>query len=100
MGIKKISIMDWSILKISLICYMFCALGAEGKIFHWYRMLIDRLPEWLCRPLGACYMCFTGQVMLWYFLFTKPFDLIELGFTISFGIIMSMIYNKIYCWLK
>jgi len=88
------------IIKISLICYMFYALGEKGKIFHWYRKLICRLPEWLCRPLGGCYMCITGQVCLWYFLFTKPFDIIELGFFISTGIMASMVWNKLYHFLK
>ena len=88
------------IFKISLIAYMFCALGEKGKIFHFYRREICRLPEWLCRPLGGCYMCFTGQVCLWYFIITKSFDIIELLFFCSAGIMMSMIYDKLYQWLK
>jgi hypothetical protein len=79
---------------------MFCALGSKGMIFEWYQNLLDKLPDWLCKPLGGCYKCFTGQVCLWYFLFTKPFDIIELLFFVCAGIFASMIYNKIYCWLK
>lgn len=89
------------ILKISLTSFMFCAIAQkEGSILSWYNGIISRLPDWLCKPLGGCHMCFTGQVCLWYFLFTKPFDIIELGFFISAGILSSMIYNKLYCWLK
>lgn len=93
------------ILKISLICFMFCAMGQEGMIFAWYQQLINRLPDWLCKPLGGCYKCFTGQVMFWYYISTKQWngtnnDFIELLFFISAGIISSMIYNKVYCWLK
>ena len=89
------------ILKISLIAFMLCAISQkDGSILNWYQGLIERLPEWLYRPLGGCYICFTGQVMLWYFIFTKPFDIIELGFFISAGILSAMVYNKIYCWLK
>jgi len=84
------------ILKISLICYIFYALGEEGKIFHWYRKLVCRLPEWLCRPLGGCYICLTGQVCLWYGIFTKPFDIVELLFFCSAGIFASMVWNYIY----
>jgi hypothetical protein len=88
-------------MKISLIAFMFCALGQdEGMIFYWYQRLIRRLPEYLCRPLGGCYICFTGQVCLWYFVITRPFQIIELLFFISFGILSAMLYNKIYCWLK
>lgn len=89
------------ILKISLICYMFCAITQkDGSILNWYNRLIIRLPEWLYKPLGGCYVCFTGQVCLWYFVFTKPFSIIELGFFISGGILSSMVYNKLYCWLR
>jgi len=83
---------------------MFYALGEKGKIFHWYRKLICQLPEWLCRPLGGCHICLTGQVCLWYFIITKHFDIsgnvIEMLFFCSAGILMSMIWNKLYEWLK
>jgi hypothetical protein len=88
-------------LKISLIAFMFCALGQdEGMIFNWYQKLINRFPDWLCKPMGGCYKCFVGQVCLWYFLFTKPFNIVELLFFISIGILSAMVYNKIYCFLK
>jgi len=89
------------VLKISLIAFMFCALGQdEGMIFNWYQKLIVKLPDWLCRPLGGCYKCFVGQVCLWYFVFVKPFNIVELLFFISAGILSAMVYNKIYCYLK
>jgi hypothetical protein len=88
------------ILKISLIAFMFCALGQhEGQIFYWYQQLIKQLPRYLNWPLGGCYKCFVGQVCLWYFIFTKPFNIIELLFFVSAGIFASMIYNDIYCYL-
>jgi hypothetical protein len=88
------------ILKISLIAFMFCALGQdEGMIFYWYQKLIKQLPQWISFPLGGCYKCFIGQVMLWYFIFTRPFNIVELLFFISAGIFSAMVYNKIYSWL-
>jgi len=89
------------ILKISLIAFMISALiQDEHTCLSWYRKLIERLPWWLCKPLGGCYRCFTGQICLWYFVFTKPFRLFELGFFIAAGIMTAMVYNKIYCYLK
>jgi len=88
------------IIKISLIAYMFCALGEEGKIFHFYQKALCNLPKWLCKPLGGCFMCFTGQVCLWYFIITKPLNVIELLFFCSAGIMMSMIWNRLYQFLK
>jgi len=89
------------ILKISLIGFMFSALTQdEHTLFSWYGKLIERLPWYLCKPLGGCYRCFTGQLCLWYYLILKPFNLIEWLFFVSAGIMTSMIYNKIYCYLK
>jgi len=96
------------IFKISLIAFMFCALGKdEGMIFNWYQKLIKRLPQWISFPLGGCYKCFTGQVCFWYFCFTKDAldygtftkATIELLFFVSAGIFASAIYNKIFNWL-
>jgi len=89
------------ILQISLITFMFCALGQdEGDIFNWYQRMIRHLPNYLRRPLGGCYMCFTGQVCMWYFIFTKHFNVTEFLFFISAGILSAMVYNRIYCYLK
>jgi len=89
------------IFKISLIAFMFVALGQKKKsIFHWYQILIKPLPWYIKNPLGGCYKCLTGEVCLWYFIFTKPFNIVELLFFCSAGIMSAMIYNKIYCYLK
>jgi hypothetical protein len=86
-------------LKISLIAYMFCAMGQNGLIFSLYQKLISKLPDWLSWPLGKCFKCFTGQVCLWYFVITKPFNIIDLTFFVSAGIISSMVWDKLYRWL-
>ena len=89
------------LLKISLIAFMFSAIVQKRRsIFTWYRFLIEKLPWWLARPLGMCYMCVTGQVCLWYYLFTKRFDALEFMFFVTAGIGLSMVYNKIYCYLN
>lgn len=82
--------------KISLIAFMFVALGEPGMIFSWYRKLIDPLPEWLYNPLGGCQYCFAGQCALWYFLFTQPFNIINLLFFISLSIFLTSIYSIIW----
>ena len=82
--------------KISLICFMFVSMGEPEMIFAWYQRLIDRLPLWLNKPLGGCTYCLTGQVSLWYFLFTKPFDIIELLFFISLNIFLIKIYDLLW----
>jgi len=88
------------ILKISLIAFMFSALTQEEhSLLSWYGRLIEKLPWWLCKPLGGCYRCFTGQVCFWYLVIGKR-EILEILFLTSFGIMTSMIYNAIYCNLK
>jgi hypothetical protein len=90
------------ILKISLIAYMFCALGQnEGMIFYGYQKLIKQLPHYFHYPLGGCYLCFTGQICFWFYLikYFQNYNLIDHLFFVSSGIFVSAVYNKIYCWL-
>jgi hypothetical protein len=75
---------------------MFLAMGEPGMIFSFYQKLINRLPHWLNKPLGGCGYCFTGQVSLWYFVITKPFNIIELLFFVSLSIFLISIYGKIW----
>lgn len=92
------------ILKISLIAYMFCALGQKGMIFEWYQNLICQLPEWLCKPTGGCFKCFTGQVMFWTYLINHfalgNYDFYDHLFFVSAGIFASVVYNKVYLFLN
>lgn len=82
--------------KISLIAYMFVALGEPDMIFAPYQKLISKLPEWLNKPLGGCGYCFCGQFSMWYYLFTQKFDLIEFLFFISLSIFLIKIYDLVW----
>ena len=91
-----LQLMILTAVKISLICFMFIMLGEPGMIFASYQRFIDRLPEWLNKPLGGCVYCFTGQVSLWYFVITEPFNIIELLFFVSLSIFLTSIYEIIW----
>lgn len=90
------------ILKIALISFMFCGLGTEGMIFEPYQKLIRQLPDWIRKPIGGCYICFTGQVCLWFYLikYFNVYNPVDHLFFISAGIMSAMVYHKIYCLLK
>lgn len=91
----------WLILfKLSLIAYVFCALGSEGMIFSWYQRLLLKIPDWLAFPLGACHKCFTGQVCFWGYLFIFPYNFIDHLFFTSAGIFLSLIYDKLWTLLE
>lgn len=82
--------------KISLIAFMFVSLGEPGMIFAPYQKFIERFPEWLWKPLGGCTYCFCGQLALWYYVITKPFNIVELLFFVSFAIFLIKIYEIIW----
>lgn len=84
--------------KLTVIAYVFCALGEPDMIFSWYQKLLMKLPDWLAFPLGACHKCFTGQVCLWGYLiaFYHNYNVIDHAFFISAGIFLSLIYNKLW----
>ena len=88
------------ILKISLIAFVFVMLTENKMIFSFYKLWLLKLPEWIAFPLGLCYMCFTGQVCLWYYLIFhfKEYNFIEHLFFISAGIMLSHVYRIIYSY--
>jgi hypothetical protein len=90
------------LIKVSLIAYVFCALGSPGMIFAWYQRLIYRLPEYLSNPLGSCHKCFTGQVCFWYYLITyfHSYNLIDHLFFVSLGIFLSLLYDNLWTLLE
>jgi hypothetical protein len=91
------------ILKISLIAYMFVAMGQNGLIFTPYQKLIGKLPDWLSWPLGKCFKCFAGQLCFWVYLINRialhKYDLFEHLVYVSAGIMASMVWDKLYHWL-
>lgn len=89
-------------IKISLICFMFVVMGEPEHIFAPYQRLINRLPNWLNKPLGSCFYCLTGEAALWIYLFTKPFNpaifsnWIDFLFFVSLSIFLTKIYSIIW----
>ena len=52
---------------IAVIAFVFSyILTEDGEILSWYFRLIQRLPDWLFKPLGGCSRCLAGQIALWY----------------------------------
>jgi hypothetical protein len=84
--------------KISLIAFVFVMLTENKMIFSFYKIWLLKLPEWISFPLGLCYVCFTGQVCLWYYLIFhfKEYNFIEHLFFISAGIMLSHVYKIIH----
>jgi len=86
------------VVRISIICFAFYILGEPGMIFDWYQKLINRLPEYLWKPLGGCYKCFTGQVLMHYYWITHlhNYNIIDQLFYPSCGILIVITLNYLY----
>ena len=68
----------------------------EGKIFHWWEKLIQRLPKYLYNPLGGCTYCMAGQISLWYYIFLGEYHVIEHIFFVSSTIFITHLIMFIY----
>jgi len=86
------------LLKISLITTVFVRLTEPEMIFAWYGKLIGNLPHWLYYPFGGCTKCFTGQVTFWSYpiIYFHSYSFVDHLFFASLGILLSLIYDKIW----
>jgi hypothetical protein len=70
--------------QIGVFAYVFvCVLMEPKNIFELYGDLLAELNNkhpYLARPLGYCELCFSGQLSLWYFIFTLKFKTLFVGF--------------------
>ena len=83
-------------------------LTQPGHVLRWwYELLWDGYnkvfpPEkeshykykWIMNPILECELCVSGQLALWIFLFTAPFNLINLIFCICLSILIAKILSK------
>lgn len=62
-----------------IVGYVFASiLIDDDMILGWYSRFLRKLryerrviPDWIYKPLGGCCICFTGQLAVWYYLFTR-----------------------------
>lgn len=67
---------------------------SPGMLLSFYAKQLDKLPDWIAYPLGACVFCFAGQLSLWIFVIHFDYNLFyHIGF-ISLTIFFTLIYNK------
>ena len=82
---------------ISVIAFVFSyILSDEGEVLAWYHRLIERLPDWLHKPLGGCPRCFAGQMGLWYgFTLDWRSHIVLIFLSILLTDLMQKIYERI-----
>lgn len=82
---------------IGIVGWVFCLiLIDDGMVFDKWWVVLNKLPMWLAKPLGACEYCFTGQMALWIYLYKyhSTYGLLEHITYISVGIFTVRIINK------
>lgn len=66
-----------------------------GEIFSFYYNWIDKLPDYLFKPLGGCAKCFTGQLAFWSYIFLFDYNLFyHILFTLS-AVTIAYILNQL-----
>ena len=79
-----------------IVAWVFCRILIEpGMIFGGWWQILNRLPEWLSKPLGACEYCFGGQLALWYFIFSFDYSIVHHIQFISVTLITVNLINLI-----
>lgn len=89
--------MIWIGILFAFIGFAFSSILMEDVLFFYRKLIADKLPEWLSKPLGLCNVCFTGQLSLWGllpFLETSYIGLIQYFGIISINMIIVTILNN------
>ena len=68
----------------------------KGNIFSFYSQWIERLPEWLYKPLGGCPKCMAGQVALWGYLLLPGYKLLDHIVFVVVAIFLTEILTLLY----
>lgn len=81
---------------LAVTAYVFsCILIEDGMLLNKYQKVLNKLPECLANPLGACDLCFGGHIALWFYIFKYDYNLIEHIFFVSITIFFIKVINII-----
>lgn len=90
-----INIIYYSIV-ISIISVVYVMiLQQPGMLLDWWNNILNKMPDWISKPLGTCEYCFSGQVALWGYLFIWN-NWIEWVFFTALTIFLTHIISWIY----
>ena len=86
----------WLAFILAVTAYTFsCILIEDEMLLSKYQNLLNRLPDWIANPLGACDLCFSGQLALWIYIFRYEYSILGHIFFISITIFFVKIINTI-----
>jgi hypothetical protein len=90
---------------IGIVAWVFCLiLIDEGMIFGYWWTVLNKLPVWLSKPLGACEYCFAGQLALWWYIYqsclTGQYNAFYHIAFISVAIFTVKVINELFDFLE
>lgn len=65
---------------IGISAYVFSRILIDpDMIFGIWNTILNKMPEWLAKPLGKCEYCLAGQLAFWYYLiyFFNEYDFVN-----------------------
>lgn len=86
---------------ISILSVVVCEIiSTEGNILYFYRQFLEWLDDkgfdWIAKPIGYCPKCFSGQLALWFYIFSFDYNLIEHVFFIAWTIYITELLTALY----
>jgi len=88
--------MMWQAVIIGIAAWVFTLILIDtGMIFEKWWVVLNKLPDWLAKPLGKCEYCLAGQLAFWYYFTLSGYNLFyHIGF-ISVAIFTVRMINEI-----
>jgi len=88
--------MMWQAVIIGIAAWVFTLILIDtGMIFEKWWVVLNKLPDWLAKPLGKCEYCLAGQLAFWYYFTLGGYNLFyHIGF-ISVAIFTVRMINEI-----
>ena len=87
-------------LKLIAFCFVFAVsfnlMIQQGEILSFWGAILNKIPEYLSKPLGSCVKCFGGQLAFWSYLFinVNEYVLYEHIFITCCVIILGYIWQE------
>ena len=84
------------IVLLSVVAYAWSEiLLRTNMLFARVGRLLNKLPLWLRKPLGTCYICFSGQLSLWYYVIEYGFDFVGIAWFTCATMTLVQVVKKI-----
>lgn len=86
----------WMAFLLAITAYVFSSILIEDDmLLSKYQKILNRLPDWLANPFGACDLCFGGQLALGIYIIEYKYDFLEHILFVSMTIFFIKLINTL-----